>query len=253
MVAVALAEVVNYLNQLLEPDRFSDYCPNGLQVEGRSQVARLVSGVTACDDLISAAIDLRADAILVHHGYFWRGEDPCLLGMKRRRIGRLLQSDISLLAYHLPLDEHPQLGNNAQLARVLGLCVSAPLDAGDGSCVGLVGEQSPAMSGQQLARHIAATLGREPLHIGADRSISTVAWCSGGGQGFIERAVALGVDAYITGEVSEQTVHVARECNIHFYAAGHHATERYGVQAVGEQVARELALEHVFVDIDNPA
>lgn len=250
---VSLSDVVSYLDQLLEPGRFSDYCPNGLQVEGRPQVARLVSGVSACDDLIVAAIELQADAILVHHGYFWRGEDPCLLGMKRRRLGRLLQHDISLLAYHLPLDEHPQLGNNAQLAKVLGLRVSGSLDAGDGSCVGLVGELSPAMSGGQFAGQIAGALGREPLHIDVDRAISKVAWCSGGGQSFIERAVELGVDAYISGEVSEQTVHVARECNIHFFAAGHHATERYGVQAVGEQLARDLALEHVFVDIDNPA
>ena len=251
--AVALADLLSCLNQLLEPARYSDYCPNGLQVEGRALVGKLVSGVSACDDLITAAIECQADAILVHHGYFWKGEDPCLVGMKRRRLARLLQHDISLLAYHLPLDEHPQLGNNARLGAALGLRVSGPLDSGDGSVVGLVGELSSVLTGSQFAEHITAVLGRRPLHIPARREISRVGWCSGAGQGFIEQAVSLGLDAYITGEVSEQTVHIARECNIHFYAAGHHATERYGVQAVGEYLEKNLALEHQFVDIDNPA
>jgi dinuclear metal center YbgI/SA1388 family protein len=252
-VVVALADLLSCLNQLLEPARYRDYCPNGLQVEGRAQVGKLLSGVSACDDLITAAVECQADAILVHHGYFWKGENPCLVGMKRRRLARLLQHDISLLAYHLPLDEHPQLGNNARLGVALGLQVSGPLDSGDSSGVGLQGKLSSALTGSQFAEHIAAVLGRRPLHIPAQRAISRVGWCSGAGQEFIEQAVSLGLDAYITGEVSEQTVHIARECNIHFYAAGHHATERYGVQAVGEYLGKNLALEHQFVDVDNPA
>lgn len=248
--SIPLTELVASLDRTLEPGSFSDYCPNGLQVEGRPTVAKLVTGVSACLDLVEAAIQQQADAILVHHGYFWRGEDPCLCGMKRQRIARLLEHDISLLAYHLPLDEHPSLGNNARLGAKLGLRVSGPL--GDGA-VGLVGELEPAMEGAQFAQNIEQALGRKPLHIAAAGPIERVAWCTGGGQGYIEQAAKLGVDAYITGEVSEQTVHIARECGMHFYAAGHHATERYGVQAVGEYLAQEYALEHCFIDIDNPA
>lgn len=251
--AVPLVELVQYLDELLLPANFADYCPNGLQVEGRARVGKLVTGVTACAGLIDVAVELNADALLVHHGYFWKGEDPRVTGIKRQRLANLLRHDISLLAYHLPLDEHPVLGNNACLAARLGIQVTGPLDSGDGSCVGLVGQVAPAVSGAQFTRHIAAVLNREPLHIDAPRPIARIAWCSGGGQGFIQRAADLGVDAYISGEVSEQTVHIARESGIHFFAAGHHATERYGVQAVGEHVARALGLEHQFIDIDNPA
>lgn len=247
--AVPLSELEAALEQLLAPADFSDYCPNGLQVEGRPGVARLVTGVSACLDLLEAAIEWDADAILVHHGYFWKGEDPCLRGMKRERIAKLLQHDISLLAYHLPLDEHPGLGNNACLGAALGLQVSGPLEGG----IGLAGELKAAVSGAEFAQRLATVLGRQPLHIAAARPISRIAWCSGGGQGYIEQAVSLGVDGYLTGEVSEQTVHIARECGIHFFAAGHHATERLGVQAVGEHLARTLGLEHRFIDIDNPA
>ena len=251
--AVNLRDLVGAVDETLQPSNFKDYCPNGLQVEGRSRVARLVTGVTASQALLEEAIAAGADAVLVHHGYFWRGEDPCLTGIKRRRIALLLEHDISLLAYHLPLDEHPTLGNNAQLAQRLAIPVVGQPGRGDGSCPVMSGELETSVNGAALAEHIEKALGRKPLHIAAGRQIRRLAWCTGGGQGFIEHAVDLEVDAYISGEVSEQTVHIARENDVHFFAAGHHATERYGVQALGEHLAQLLSLEHHFIDIDNPA
>jgi dinuclear metal center YbgI/SA1388 family protein len=251
--SVNLRDLVAKLDEILQPDRFKDYCPNGLQVEGRSQVGKIVSGVTASRALLGAAVAERADAVLVHHGYFWRGENPCLVGIKRHRVALLMQHDISLLAYHLPLDEHPLLGNNAQLARRLAIPIVGEPGRGDGSFPVMEGALDAPVSGDEISARIARALGRKPLHIAAERRISRLAWCTGGGQGFIEQAIELGVDAYISGEVSEQTVHVARENGVHFFAAGHHATERYGVQALGEHLARELPIEHRFIDIDNPA
>lgn len=251
---VSLTELVSYVDVLLKADEFQDCCPNGLQVEGRGQVRRLVSGVTASLGLLKAAVAHGADAILVHHGYFWRGEDPRVLGMRKRRLGLLLKEDVSLLAYHLPLDAHPDLGNNAQLARVLGLAVRGRFGAGGEPGLAMHGTLPEPMSGEAFAKHVARALGREPLHIpGRAGRIATIGWCGGAAQNGIERAVDLGLDAYLTGEVSEPTVHVARECGIHFFAAGHHATERYGVQALGEHLAERFGLEHRFIDIDNPA
>lgn len=249
-----LNDLIARLDDLLQPARFSDYCPNGLQVQGRAEVRRIVSGVTASEALIDAAIADGADAILVHHGYFWKGESPVVTGMKRRRLGKLLAHDISLLAYHLPLDAHPVLGNNAQLALRLGFTREGPLFPQDPRAVGDVGVLAEAMSAEALSARIAAVLGRVPLHIdGGPRTIRRVAWCTGGAQGFIEQAIAMGVDAYLSGEISEPTVHAARESGVHYFALGHHASERYGAQALGEWCARELDLEHRFVDIDNPA
>lgn len=249
-----LNDLVRALDDLLQPARFSDYCPNGLQVQGRAEVRRIVSGVTASEALIDAAIADGADAILVHHGYFWKGESPVVTGMKRRRLGKLLAHDISLLAYHLPLDAHPELGNNAQLARLLGLRREGALFPHDPRAVGDAGVLAQAMTPEVLAAHIAAVLGRAPLHIaGGPREIRRVAWCTGGAQGYIEQAIALGVDAYLSGEISEPTVHAARESGVHYFALGHHASERYGVKAVGEWCERALGLAHRFVDIDNPA
>ena len=252
--SVALSALAARVNALLQPERFADYCPNGLQVEGRPQVRRIVSGVTASQALIEAAIAAQADAILVHHGYFWKGESPCVTGMKRRRLGLLMQHDISLLAYHLPLDVHPELGNNAQLARRLDIAISGGLQPDAASSIGNAGSFATALSVEELAKLIAVRLGRNPLVIaGGERSIRTIAWCSGGAQGYIEQAAALGVDAFLSGEISEQTVHCARELGIHYFAAGHHATEKFGVQALGEFLAREFGIAHQFVDIDNPA
>lgn len=246
--------LLQYLNSLLEPEGFRDYAPNGLQVQGRDEIRTLVSGVTATQALIDRAVELKADAIFVHHGYFWKGEEPSIVGMKYNRIRALLKHDINLFAYHLPLDAHPELGNNAQLAQRLGLVVEAGLDPMERRPVGNIGVLAKPVSVKQFAATIEAALDRAPLVVdGGSHDISKVAWCTGGAQGYIEKAVAMGADAYISGEISEQTVHVARECGIHYFAAGHHATERYGARAVGEHLAAKFQLNHEFVDIDNPA
>lgn len=248
-----LMDLVEYTNTLLGIAGFRDYCPNGLQVEGRREVRRLVSGVTASMALIEAAIDARADALLVHHGYFWKGEDPCITGMKQRRLRRLLGADISLLAYHLPLDAHARLGNNTQLARVLGFEPEGGFGGEPDQQLGQYGQLSPALDGEALAAHIECRLGRAPLHIpGTAERIATVGWCTGAAQSYIEAAATRGLDAFISGEISEQTVHVARETGIHYFAAGHHATERYGVQALGAHLAEHFAITHQFVDVGNP-
>ena len=245
--------LLGLLDDELQTHRFRDYCPNGLQVEGREQVRRLVTGVTACQALIDAAIVEEADAIFVHHGSFWKNEDQRVRGMKKQRLQTLLRHDISLFAYHLPLDAHPQLGNNAQLARRLGLHMEGGLEPDNPLSVGNVGRLDEPMSAEDFAAHVEAVLGREALHIGDSQDeIETLAWCTGAAQGFIEQAQALGVDAYLSGEISEPTTHFARETGIHYFACGHHATERYGVQAVGEWLANEHGLEHIFIDIDNP-
>ncbi len=251
--AIALTELVEYLDRCLTPDLFDDYCPNGLQVEGRPQVARLVTGVSACQALLDAAVERGADAVLVHHGYFWRGEDPAVVGMKRRRLATLLGSEVSLLAYHLPLDAHREFGNNACLGRLLGFPPGDPLVPGAKPGVGDVADLAAPITAADLLATVHTVTGRPPLFIGdSQRQLRRVAWCTGAAQGYIEQAVAAGADMYITGEASEQTVHVARECGIGFMAAGHHATERYGVQALGEHLADALQLQHYYIEIDNP-
>jgi len=248
---VNLDTLITYLDDMLEIDRFADYCPNGLQVEGRPVVRKLVSGVTASLALLEAASARNADAVLVHHGYFWRGEDARVVGMKRQRLQQLLNNQMSLLAYHLPLDAHPVYGNNAQLAERFGFIVEGPF--GGDPAIGLYGRLAQPLSGADLSQLIAEVLQRTPMHIdGAAGMIHSIAWCSGAAQGYIEQALKLGVDAYLSGEISEQTVHVAREAGIHYFAAGHHATERYGVQALGEHVAAHFGLEHEYIEIPNP-
>ena len=251
---IALTELLAYLDQCLQPAKFQDYCPNGLQVEGRAQVARIATGVTANQALIDQAIDWGADVLLVHHGYFWKGEAPEVVGMKRRRLAALLANDINLLAYHLPLDAHPKLGNNACFGRLLGVTSTEPLESGPGEGLVCIGSLPQSQSVDELAARLASETGREPLYIGAgsDATVQRIAWCTGAAQGYIDAAVAAGADLYVTGEVSEQTVHTAREEGIHFLAAGHHATERYGVQALGAHLADNFGLEHRFIDIDNP-
>jgi dinuclear metal center YbgI/SA1388 family protein len=248
-----LRDVLALLDRTLEPQRFSDYCPNGLQVEGRADVRKVVTGVTASQALIEAAVARGADALLVHHGYFWKGEDARVVGMKKARLKTLLNHEVSLLAYHLPLDAHPELGNNAQLARVLGLTIDGPLEPGNSRSIGNTATLVAPLSATDFAQHLAACLGRQPTHIaGGPAMIHRVGFCTGGAQGYIDQAIALGLDAYISGEISEQTVHAARECGIHYFACGHHATERYGVQALGEFLQQETGIEVEFVDIDNP-
>lgn len=246
-------ELLDYCDRLLDSAAFADYCPNGLQVQGGERVWRIVSGVTASQALVDAAIAAQADLLLVHHGYFWKGEPAPLTGIKQRRIKALLQHDINLVAYHLPLDVHAELGNNVQLAHVMDWQIEGGLEPDNPRSVGLQGRLSVPLSGEQLAAQLAQRLQRTPLHIpGNDRPIRRIAWCTGAAQGYIDRAIALGVDAYITGEVSEPTVHLAREHGIHFFAAGHHATERYGVKALGEHLAQQFGIQHQFIDIDNP-
>jgi dinuclear metal center YbgI/SA1388 family protein len=248
-----LIDIIALCEKTLEPEHFRDYCPNGLQVEGAAQVTKIISGVTASQALIDAAIEQQAQAVLVHHGYFWKGEDSRITGMKRNRLKALLKNDISLLAYHLPLDAHGELGNNVRLAQLLGLNIEAGMEPDNDRSIGLVGSLPQALSGDEFARHIEVTLGRRPLHIdGSQRLVRRVALCTGAAQDMIGKASELQVDAYLTGEVSEPTVHSARELGIHFYAAGHHATERYGVQALGDYLAAQLSIDHVFIDIDNP-
>lgn len=250
----ALTELVRYADQLLAAGEFADYCPNGLQIEGRPQVRLLVSGVTASQALIDAAVAAGADALLVHHGYFWKGEDPRLVGMKGRRVAALLRAGVSLLAYHLPLDAHPELGNNAQLALRLGITVDGAVDDRERHPLIPRGHFEQPYAPDALAERIGRVLGRAPLHVACGPArIRTVAWCTGAGQRFIDAAADAGVDAFISGEISEPTAHVARERGIHYYAAGHHATERYGVQALGERLAAQFGLEHRFIDLDNPA
>ncbi len=252
--SISLGDLLKHLDDLLRPGDFRDYCPNGLQIEGRSTVRKLVTGVTASQALVDAAVATGADAILVHHGYFWRGEDPVITGIRKQRIQTLLRHDISLIAYHLPLDAHPTLGNNAQLALRLGFEVEGEMVPEDASKVGLHGRLSVPSDGESLALHLEQVLQRKPLHIpGKPGPIQRIAWCTGGAQSYIEQAWRCGADAYLTGEVSEQTVHFARETGMHFFAAGHHATERYGAPAVGQHLARNLGIEHQFIDIDNPA
>ena len=249
---VKLNELVSHCDDLLEVDRFRDYCPNGLQVQGKSQVETIVSGVTACQALIDAAIEQQADAIIVHHGYFWKGEDARIVGLKRRRIQALLNAGISLLAYHLPLDAHPVLGNNAQLALKLGLGVEGQFGPGQ-PAIGLYGSLVSPMPIADFLSMVATQLEREPLHIPGDlKQIQRLAWCTGGAQSYLESAVELGVDLFLTGEISEQTTHMARETGTHCVAAGHHATERYGVQALGVHLAESLGINHIYIDIDNP-
>lgn len=234
---------------LLQPERFKDYGPNGLQVQGARPIRKLVSGVTASRAFIEAAIAADADALFVHHGLFWRGQDGRITGWMRERLRLLLAHDLHLFAYHLPLDAHPELGNNAQLGKVLGWQHDARFGEQD---LGFVGSADFA-DAQALAAHVQATLGRAVTCVPGDRPIRRVAWCTGGAQGHFEAAVAAGADAFVTGEISEPQAHLARETGVAFLACGHHATERYGAPAVAARVAQQLGLVHEFIEIDNPA
>ena len=252
MAGMALrTEIEAHLAAQLSVDRFKDYGPNGLQVEGRAEVRRVVSGVTASLALIDAAIDAGADALLVHHGLFWRGQDGRLVGWLRQRVARLLGHDISLLAYHLPLDAHPELGNNAQLGLRLGLRADGRFGEQE---LGFVGPADACQSLESLSVRVAGALDRPPVVLAGDgRPLRRIAWCTGGAQGYFEAAIAAGADAYLTGELSEPQAHLARETGVAFLACGHHATERHGIEALGNHLASQFGLEHVFIDLPNPA
>lgn len=241
----------DYLGELLQVERFQDYCPNGLQVEGRDEVHRLVCGVTASQALLDAAVAENADGIVVHHGYFWKGEDVRITGMRKSRLATLLRADINLFAYHLPLDAHPEFGNNAQLAARLGWMVEGRFGEQD---IGFLGRPSDAQRAVDILANVESKLARKALLVGnAEHRVERIAWCTGGAQGYFEAAVAAGADLYVSGEISEQTTHIARETGVPYIAAGHHATERYGVQALAQHLVSRFGLACEFVDIDNPA
>lgn len=244
-------ELENYTQLLLETSRFKDYCPNGLQVEGKTEIRQIVTGVTANMALLEAAVAAGADAVLVHHGFFWKSEDSRVVGIKQRRLKYLLQHDLNLFAWHLPLDAHPTLGNNAQLAIQLGLEIDGWFGDQNLACFGKL---PTAMSLRQFGEQITNRLNRPPLLVGeSQQTIRRVAWCSGGAQGYFTEASNLGVDLFITGEISEAVVHTARESGVAYIAAGHHATERYGIHALGQHLVQQFGISHQHINIDSPA
>jgi len=246
-----LNDLNEYLSEMLSLEQFNDYCPNGLQVEGRSEVNKIVTGVTASLDLLEQAIARDADAIIVHHGYFWKGESAPVVGMKKRRLQTLLTADVSLFAYHLPLDAHPEVGNNVMLGQQLGLPITRWLDPKQNMLA--VSDLDSPIDLHTLAQTVSAKLNRNPQVIGEQkRAIQSVAWCTGAAQSMMDKAIAADIDCFITGEVSEQTFHMVQESNTAFMAAGHHATERYGVKALGEHLANKHGIHHEFLDLDNP-
>jgi dinuclear metal center YbgI/SA1388 family protein len=248
--SASVVELTECFEETLGASGFADYCPNGLQVEGERPISLLVSGVTATATLLRAAAELRADALLVHHGWFWRGEDPRLLGVRRERVRLALQAGLHLFAYHLPLDAHPELGNNVQLARHMGWTVDSRTGEHGLICL----HDAPrTLSAKALAAALQRRLGRAPLAVGAlERPIDRIAWCTGAAQDMLEQAIDAGADAFISGEISERTTHLAREAGVVYLAAGHHATERYGVQALGAYVGQRFEIAHRFIDDDNP-
>ncbi|WP_076593141.1 Nif3-like dinuclear metal center hexameric protein [Herminiimonas arsenitoxidans] len=245
-------DLAKYLARTLDITRFRDFCPNGLQVEGCRSIKTLVSGVTASVALLEAALEKGADAILVHHGYFWRGEDMRVIGQKHRRLKMLLTHDVNLFAYHLPLDMHPEFGNNAQLARRLGLRAESRFGEDDLGWLGTMSDPALVSVGD-LAMQVEKRLGRRPLIIGDPaQRLGQIGWCTGAAQSLLGDAIAAGANVYLSGEISEPTVHLARESGVAYLACGHHATERYGVQALGEHLAATFHINHHFIDIDNP-
>ncbi len=246
-------ELTKYCHRLLQVNNFKDYCPNGLQIEGRPEISKIVSGVTASQAMIEKAIDEKADALLVHHGFFWRSEPDVITGVKRKRIATLLQHDINLFAYHLPLDAHIKLGNNVQLAEKLGFDFEGVASSGPAKNMLFYGTTPNSIGADALGDLLEEKLQHKPLVLkGHDRDIKKVAWCTGAAQHYIVEAAEMGADAFISGEVSESSMHLAQELGIDYFAAGHHATERYGVQALGSHLVEEFDIEHKFIDIPNP-
>ncbi|CAG4883948.1 GTP cyclohydrolase 1 type 2 homolog [Georgfuchsia toluolica] len=240
----------DYLDELLQVAQFHDYCPNGLQVEGRAEIRKIICGVTASQALLDAAVNADADAVLVHHGYFWKDDDNRVTGIRKSRLATLLKRDINLFAYHLPLDAHAELGNNAQLAALAGWTAEGRFGDQD---IGFIGRPDTLCTAGDVLAQIEATLCRTALLVGdAQRKVKRIAWCSGGAQGHFEEAIAAGADLYVSGEISEQTTHLARESGVPYIAAGHHATERHGIQALGAHLTKRFGLACDFVDIDNP-
>lgn len=254
---VSTHDLAAWLNTTLQPQRFKDYCPNGLQVEGSNTVRHIITGVTASQALLDEAVRRNADTVLVHHGWFWKNEDPCVRGPKRRRLALALQHNLNLFAYHLPLDAHPVLGNNAQLGHMLGFIPERDsngdvLTCGPDDLIWL-GRSAAPTTLEQLGQHVCNTLQRTPLIVGnTQQTIERIAWCTGGAQSMMQAAVDAGASVYLTGEASEPAFHLAQESGVGFISAGHHATERYGVKALGEAIARQFGIQVEFVDLDNP-
>ena len=243
-------ELGAYVDNLLEAARYRDYCPNGLQVEGRAEVRRVVCGVTASQSLLDEAVRRNADAVLVHHGWFWKNDDSRITGIRRKRMGTLLGADINLFAYHLPLDGHAELGNNAQLAKLLGWRIDGRFADQD---IGFLGRPAETVTAGDIASALEQALGRTVMLVGdAARPVGRLGWCSGGAQGMFEQAIVAGAECFVSGEISEQTVHLARESGVPYIAAGHHATERYGVMALGEHLREKFGLDCEYVELDNP-
>ncbi len=247
---VKINELVNYTQQLMQVECFKDYCPNGLQVEGKSDVCKIITGVTASMALLNAAKQAQADLVLVHHGFFWKNEDVRIVGIKKTRIKFLLENDLNLMAYHLPLDAHQQFGNNVQLGRILGM--TAIDYVGEANLIAY-GYLAQAVTLREFVQYLENKLGRTPLVMGdLNKMVHKIAWCTGAAQGYFDVAIGLAADVYISGEISEQTMHQAVESGVSYISAGHHATERYGVQALGEHLAEKFNLKHEFIDINNP-
>lgn len=238
------------LDNLLDVPRFRDYCPNGLQVEGRPEIQRILCGVSASQKLLDVAVQRQVDAVLVHHGWFWKNEERAVTGYRRTRLATLLNHDINLFAYHLPLDAHPLLGNNAELARYMNWTITGRFAEQD---IGFLGTPASSENASSLAASLEHFLNRKPLVVGPlDRPITRLAWCSGGAQDYFEQAIVAGAEGYVSGEISEQAVHIAQETGIPYIAAGHHATERYGIMALASHLTRQFGIECEFVDLENP-
>ena len=250
---VATAELIRYLDEYLEAAAVADYGPNGLQVEGPATVRRLVTGVSACRELFARARQRGADALLVHHGLFWRGTPYPLVGVQYHRVAELIRGDLALVAYHLPLDRHPQVGNNALAARGLGLVELAPFARLEGVAIGWQGRLPEAIPASELAVRCGALFGQPALLLGpAERPVRRVGIVSGGAQREFQQAIAEGLDAYVTGEASEWVTNLAREAGVAYVAAGHYATERLGVRALGEHLAERFGIAVEFLDVPNP-
>ena len=242
-------DLIESLNTLLHPELFKDYAPNGLQVEGKDEIKRIVTAVSATQNVIDRAVQLQADALLVHHGWFWRGENPAIVATKYKRLKTLMSAEINLIAYHLPLDAHETLGNNAQMAALLN--AQDIVLGGEGNFI-WSGKIAP-VSVQELAHSLEKALNRKPLVLGdASIKVERLAWCSGSAENFFEAAIAMGAQAYISGEATERTTHLARESEVPFLVCGHHATERLGIRALGDWIEEKHGLECIFVDDDNP-
>ncbi|OSI13133.1 Nif3-like dinuclear metal center hexameric protein [Neisseria canis] len=248
---VTRQEILDWCGNTLQVANFTDYAPNGLQVEGCTNIGKIVTSVTASLAAIEYAVAQQADMLLVHHGMFWKSEPVTITGWKKQRIATLLQHQINLVGYHLPLDAHPELGNNAQLAKRMGWVLEKQTGEQNLLNIGCLSEKQ---SLTVVAAMLAHTLEREPVVVGDhSKQIKKLAWCTGGAQNFFQQAIDEQVDAYITGEISESQYHLANETGVAFISAGHHATERYGVQALGEAIRGRFGVELYCFDEQNPA